>query len=119
MHYNSGQCKCKMIEIGTDSQCNFFLAAQAPLHLTKHRVRELFNYDEDYGDLIWIKPGSGRVLGEKVGCLGGDGRKHVKVEGRSYRNDALIYLWHHGILGRGLKQIDGNRLNIRIENLTR
>jgi hypothetical protein len=86
--------------------------------LTQARVRELFDYRED-GELIRkVNVARCARIGDVAGYLNNIGYKVTKVDGKSYLNHRLIWLWHHGYLPEhGLDHIDRNKVNNRIENL--
>lgn len=65
--------------------------------LTQDRVRELFDYDPELGDLI-LKVSTNRSarLGDVAGCLNSDRYFVTRVDGKQYYNHRLIWLWVEG-----------------------
>jgi hypothetical protein len=77
------------------------------------RVREVFDYDGETGDLIRRK--NNRI----TGSLSDIGYKYTKMDGFTLPAHRLVYIWHHGKIPEGhhIDHIDHNRSNNRIENL--
>jgi hypothetical protein len=84
-------------------------------------VRSHFDYDEETGDLIWMKvdnPRSNRVLGKRVGSLNGHGYLRTTVNKKSFQVHSLVWLWHNKVLPKHeIDHINRNPLDNRIENL--
>ncbi len=65
--------------------------------LTQDRVRELFDYNPETGDLIRkVSMGSNAKKGDTAGCLNSDGYFITGVDGKRYYNHRLIWLWVEG-----------------------
>lgn len=85
------------------------------------RLRELFDYEPETGQLV--RKVSGR--GVKAGVAGSIrldkdnplGRRFISADGRKYRASHLVWVWHGNSLPERLDHIDRNTLNDRIENL--
>ena len=87
--------------------------------ITQERVKELFNYNENTGDLTWKVSLSHRV---RVGSLGGylnsRGYRVVRVEHKNYAYHRFIWLWWHGYMPENLiDHRDKDRSNNKIDNL--
>lgn len=83
-------------------------------------VRKLFDYDIETGNLIRIKKTSGirGWIGAKAGVIQKNGRRYVKINGKSYLAHRLVWLWYYGSWPEGqIDHIDGNPDNNRIDNL--
>ena len=86
--------------------------------ITQGRVRELFDYNEKTGELIWKLKRRGRCkVGTVAGCLRPDGYNRIHVDGKNYLAHRLIYLFHYGNLPKHIDHIDNNPSNSRVENL--
>lgn len=93
--------------------------------ITQAEVKRLFEYRD--GVLYWkISRSSRSPIGSRAGCYsggGGGGRGHTKdrvqirIYEKLYYAHRLIYLYHHGVLPKGIDHIDRNPLNNLIENL--
>jgi hypothetical protein len=85
--------------------------------LTQQRLKELFEYHPD-GFLI---ERTGRkhlkVVYRNYGHKGKKGYHQIKIDWRMFKFASIIYLFHHGVLVKGLDHIDRNTSNNRIENL--
>lgn len=85
--------------------------------LTADRVRDLFDLDHD-GNLIWkhtkTKAPAGSVAGWTT-C----GRRRIGIDGKIYRLDAVVWLWHRGEwpVHHDLTHRNGDLLDCRIDNL--
>lgn len=92
----------------------------ARIMLTAHRARELFDYDEISGDLIWSARSRHRAhcIGRVAGHIDGEGYRRVKVDDKEYRAHRVVWLWVRGSWPMTeLDHIDRDRLNNRIANL--
>ena len=82
------------------------------------KVREIFDYDSETGDLTWKQTFNkfmkvGKVAGSKqaTGVL-------IGLFGKLIPARRLVWAWHHGEWPEGnIRSKDGNPLNHRIENL--
>jgi hypothetical protein len=86
------------------------------------RVRQLFDYDPEAGQLLWKeRPAPNTKLGAVAGSVSGSGYVYVNVDKQSYRAHRIIWLWVTGEdPGSDLvDHIDGDRLNNRFANLRR
>ena len=77
------------------------------------RVKELFDYDIETGNLIR------RKLNKITGTLNPLGYKYTKIDGKTVPVHRLVYIWHHGRIPDHyhIDHKDFNRSNNRIENL--
>ena len=90
--------------------------------LTQARVRELFDYDPDTGDLTW-KPGTPKE-GQIATRLWRKGVKYkttpyftVFFDRKQYRAHRVAWLWVHGSLPTILDHINGDGTDNRLTNL--
>jgi Recombination endonuclease VII len=87
--------------------------------LTHERVLELFDYEEDTGNLLWKKLTTNcRRVGDIVGCVATNGRRYTKVDGENQMVHRLVWFFHKGAWPQyNLAPIDGGYLNTRLGNL--
>lgn len=65
--------------------------------LTQKRVKELFNYDQHTGRLVWKIRTSNRIkIGDTAGSKSKNGYLLVGVGGITYSAHRIIYLWMTG-----------------------
>ena len=86
--------------------------------ITQELVKELFEYRD--GDLYWkkINPYAHNIkIGAEAGCLKNRGYLCTKINGKSYLNHRLIFLYHHGCLPKFIDHINNIKTDNRIENL--
>lgn len=87
---------------------------------SQNRIRELFEYKD--GQLYWNKkshPLGPNKIGERAGHVGGDGYRTIGINGLSYKEHRLIWIFFNGPIKKGL-EIDHkfrNKLDNRIESL--
>jgi hypothetical protein len=86
----------------------------------KELVRELFDFNQEIGNFVRIKKTSG-TKGQKgavAGIVQKNGRRYIKINGKSYLAHRLVWLWYYGEWPEGqIDHKDGNPDNNRIENL--
>lgn len=84
--------------------------------LTQKRVKELFDYRD--GELIRKVDVRRSKVGDIAGSIDSHGYLHTGIDGKTYLNHRLVWLWHHGFMPENqLDHIDQNPLNNRIDNL--
>lgn len=84
---------------------------------TAEKVRECFHYDEATGRLTRVKRGRGAKTGKEIGETG-NGWRRAYFDGKNRQTAHLVWAWHYGSLpDGGLKHINGDDLDDRIENL--
>lgn len=88
-------------------------------NITVDEVREVFDYDEETGELIWkIKPCKKVNIGDVAGSVNNRGYKLIGYKGKLYRAHRLIWAYVHGSFPpEQIDHIDGNPSNNRISNL--
>lgn len=86
---------------------------------TAARVRELFDYDADTGELRWKVRTSKRIrVGDVAGSRHGAGYVQVNVDGNNYLAHRVIWLFVHGEWPQeDIDHINGSRTDNRIVNL--
>lgn len=87
--------------------------------LTQAKVKELFDYDPETGDLIWqCNIGTHKTAGNVAGFLRKNGYKEISVNRKRYNAHRLVWLWHYGVFpANGLDHINGDKSDNCIENL--
>lgn len=90
-------------------------------HITQSELKEMFDYCEKTGNLIWkIKSGKG-YIGNTLGTVVTNGQGYYRMQthlkGKMYKVHRLVWLWHYGTLPKMIDHIDNDALNNRIENL--
>ena len=85
--------------------------------LTQERVRELFDYDPETGDLIRRHATKGYDAGRRISRRNDRGYLVTTVETKTYRVHHLVWLWHTGELPREVDHINRVKHDNRIENL--
>lgn len=84
--------------------------------ITQERIKTLFDYD--YGCLYWKIKRPHIKVGDRAGYTQSKGYRAIKIDGKSYKEHHLIWLYHTGSLPK--EQIDHiNQIkdDNRIENL--
>ena len=89
---------------------------------SQERLKELFDYNEEEGKLIWNKRGKGKTVGEKAGTVKSN-YTLVKVDGVLYNAHRLIWMYCYGedpksrIVEHANRDGNNNKLNnLRLAN---
>lgn len=86
--------------------------------LTPKRIRELFIYEPDTGNLVWLVTKSSKApRGSVAGSAGSKGHIYIQVDYTMYAAHQIVYLLHHGFIPDEIDHIDQDKTNNRIENL--
>lgn len=87
--------------------------------LTYQRVRDLFNYDRETGNLIWRVDKSVRAkAGDASGYIEPRGYRMNVIDGKKYMSHRVVWLWHKGYLPENyIDHINRDKGDNRIENL--
>ena len=89
--------------------------------LTQERLKELLHYEADTGVFIWSSARGSSGAGRIAGSLRPDGYRQIQVNGKSYQEHRLAWLYAYGEFPSGKKclidHIDGNKTNNRLDNL--
>ncbi len=65
--------------------------------VTHSRVKELFEYDSDTGELYWLVSLSNRApVGNPAGAFCLDGYIRIQIDGQMYLAHRLVWLWVYG-----------------------
>lgn len=82
--------------------------------LTMQEARALFDYRD--GALFWLHAGSGRRRDLHAVTTCGK-RAEINIGGVRYQAQYVVWNWHHGVTPHQIVFADGDKTNIRIENL--
>ncbi len=88
--------------------------------LTQERVRELFDYDVDSGNLIrrTLANNFRAKIGGKVGWKSGNGYLKVSIDNKKYYVHRVIWLWSFGYFPEfSMDHKNRNRSDNRLSNL--
>jgi hypothetical protein len=83
--------------------------------MTPELASELFEYRD--GRLYHKVTRRRLKAGTPAGALNGTGYRQMGVNGKYYREHALVFLMHHGYIPPEIDHINGDRADNRIENL--
>jgi phosphotransferase system IIB component len=85
--------------------------------MEKDELHKMFIYDEIEGGLYWKQKGCGRTIGRRFGMH--DGYRKGYIQGKSYREHTLVWIYHNGDIPFGLEIDHKNQVrdDNRIENL--
>ena len=88
-------------------------------HVDRDLLKELFDYDEITGIVVWKKSRSPRIkVGSSVKYINKFGYVQVRIEGKLWMLHRLIWLMQTGTFPKGeIDHIDGNRSNNAWSNL--
>src|ERR1035438_8105715 len=63
--------------------------------ITTHRLRQLFDYDAETGELIRkVALSRSSKVGEVAGFVGTNGYRYASVDGKTYPLHRLVWIWH-------------------------
>lgn len=87
--------------------------------LTAERVRFMFDFNPQTGDLTWRNPTSNNVhVGQMAGSMQQNGRKYIKIDGSLRLAHRVAWLHYHGELPEGdIAAKNGDYTDLRIDNL--
>jgi hypothetical protein len=85
---------------------------------TQDRLRELFDYIPETGDLVWRIRRGRSVAGKTAGTINpSDGYLQIGVDGKIYRAHRLVWIWHYRTVPEMLDRRDTVKTNNRVWNL--
>jgi len=85
--------------------------------ITREKLKSLFEYDRDSGELRYRFTKGRCRAGEKVGTLLTNGYLRTVIDHRSYYIHRLIFLYHLNRLPKEIDHINGIKTDNRISNL--
>lgn len=85
--------------------------------ITFEKLKNLFEYNQDSGELLYLVTKGRCKAGEKVGTLLTNGYLRTVIDHRSYYIHRLIFLYHHGRLPKEIDHVNGIKTDNRISNL--
>lgn len=88
--------------------------------LSQEELLELFEYDPLIGDLIWrVTLAPVAPVGSIAGTVDGGGYVQVRIRGKKYRANRIVWIMHNGAIPEGYVLDHENReiLDNTIENL--
>ena len=87
-------------------------------HLTRARLLDVLDYDQEAGVFRWKVSRGTRKAGALAGNRHDDGYSYIKLDRVIYRATRLVWLWLYGRWPREhIDHKDGNTSNDRIANL--
>ena len=87
--------------------------------LTQSQLKEMFHYQPESGDLVWLVNKARRIkIGDQAGSMNGDGYLKIGIDGKIYQAHRLAWLYEHGFLPPDqIDHINGTPSDNRLENL--
>lgn len=86
--------------------------------VTQERLKELFDYNPETGNLVWKVRRQRIKVGGVAGRVDNQGYRRIRLDGRNYQAHRLVWLWHHGEWPKyEIDHINRVRDDNRIENL--
>jgi hypothetical protein len=86
--------------------------------LTQAKVRELFDYDPDTGNLTWrITKSATAVVGSIAGSVNEKGHINLQIDKTMYSAHQVVFLWHYGYIPPEIDHINRIKTDNRIGNL--
>lgn len=85
-------------------------------------LRNIFQYDQESGNLVWKKPNSpsvntGDIAGAKIKTPGGMTYIQIRIGGKKFYAHRLIWAYVHAEIAKEIDHIDLDGTNNRLENL--
>lgn len=86
--------------------------------LTVDRIKELFDYDQVTGNLIWkVTKSPTAPSGSIAGSTNAKGHINLQIDKKMYAAHQIVFMLHHGMIPNEIDHINGIKADNRIENL--
>jgi len=86
--------------------------------LTQQRLKQLSVYDRQEGRFYALVGRGPTRIGDQLGYQHPEGYRHVSVDGKTYKEHRLVWLYYHGELPpEQIDHINGMKSDNRLENL--
>lgn len=86
--------------------------------LSQERAKEVIDYDPETGYTYWKVTKGKMIAGERAGHLNIGGMRYVSVDGKSYKEHRLIWLYTYGYMPKHyIDHINCDPSDNRLENL--
>jgi len=85
---------------------------------TIERLKQMFRYDPDSGDIFWIEKGKGKIKKQAAGTTELGGYKGIMIDGKRIRSHRIAWALFYGEWPEDqIDHINGIKSDNRIENL--
>ena len=87
--------------------------------MTQDELKSILLYCLITGHFTWLKTNSKKMkIGDRAGCIRIDGYRSIKINGKTYLEHRLVWLFHHGYFpSKDIDHINGDKTDNRICNL--
>lgn len=88
------------------------------MELKQHELKSRLHYDPSTGIFTWLSNARKDLRGKRAGTVNDQGRRHIGIKGKIYKEHRLAWLYVHGYMPVGeIDHIDRNQANNKISNL--